>query len=256
LISKKQGISIDIYKIPLDDKKTYDMLSSGDTVGVVNFKFAGGFPIQVNTRNKFLKKLKPECFEDLCAMDALYQPKRCYREKFTELIKRKNSGEKVKYIHPIIEQHTRNTYGVIVYKEQIIQILADVAGLSLTEAELLSRLLKKKKLHELSEWKDKFMAGSSGKGIESEMAEKIWRMLHKAGAYAMSKASATAHTMLTYQTAWLKANYPIEFYSGCILTDLYPKRIKRFMMDAHKSGVRKQVKKMVLEYTDTNNFTQ
>jgi DNA polymerase-3 subunit alpha len=102
------------------------------------------------------------------------------------------------------------------------------------------------------------MAGSSGIGIKSDMAEKIWNMIQIASASATSKASSIAHSTLLYQTAWLKANYPIEFYAGSILTDLYPKRVKGFMKDAHKSGVRKQVKKMVLEYTDTdiNKFSQ
>ena len=204
LIERNHGVKIDIDNIPTNDEKTYALFSRGQTTAV--FQFESG-PMR-----EYLKKLKPSSIRDLAAMNALYRPGPM--EFIDDFIKRKQGQAKVEYLHPVLEPILNETYGIIVYQEQVIQIANKVAGMSLAEADILRRAMGKKDLLAMAQQKEKFVAGASKNGIPEKTASGIFEAIDKFANYGFNKSHAVAYSIIAYQTAYLKAHYPEEFLAA------------------------------------------
>ncbi|MFO7444902.1 MAG: DNA polymerase III subunit alpha, partial [Ignavibacteriaceae bacterium] len=204
LIKKNHGIDIDIDNIPLDDEKTYQLFSKGQTTGVFQFESA---PMR-----EYLKKLKPTSLSDLSAMNALYRPGPM--EFIDDFIDRKFGVKEVRYLHPVLETILKETYGIIVYQEQVIQIANKVGGMSLAEADILRRAMGKKDLLAMKEQKVKFTEGAVQNGIPKKVAEEIFDAIDKFANYGFNKSHSVAYSYVAYQTAYLKAHYTPEFLAA------------------------------------------
>jgi DNA polymerase III subunit alpha len=205
---EKEGKKIDLEKLELDDKRTYELLKAAETVGV--------FQLESQGMRRYLKELKLNVFEDIIAMIALYRPGPM------ELIPKYISGKRTKrisYLHPKLKPILQNTYGVAVYQEQILQIAKDLAGFSLSEADILRKAIGKKIKGLLKEQEKKFVEGCVKQGIEREVAEKIFNFIEPFAGYAFNRAHAACYAMIAYQTAYLKSNWPVEFMTALLITD-------------------------------------
>ncbi len=209
---KEKGIKIDIDNIPLDDKKTYELFSRGETIGVFQFESAG--------MREYLKKLKPECIEDLIAMNALYRPGPLGSAMVDDFIKRKHGEKEVKYLHPMLEPILKETYGVIVYQEQVMQIASKLGGFSLGDADLLRRAMGKKLVDVMHSQKQEFIKGAKKNNISEETAEEIFDLMDKFAGYGFNKSHSTGYGLIAYQTAYLKAHYPAEFMASTISSEM------------------------------------
>ena len=206
-----KGDKIDIEKIPLDDSKVYKLFSKGLTTGVFQFESSG--------MREFLKKLKPSVIEDLIAMNALYRPGPM--KNIDDFISRKAGKKKIKYPHSSMEPILEETYGIIVYQEQVMQIAHEIAGFSLAEADIMRRAMGKKIKKLMDELKVKFVEGAQKKNnISSTKAESIYELIEKFAQYGFNKSHSTAYAYVAYQTAWLKAHYPAEFMSANLTSEM------------------------------------
>ncbi len=204
LIKKNHGIDLDIDAVPLDDEKTFHLFAKGQTTGV--FQFESG-PMR-----EYLKKLKPTSLSDLSAMNALYRPGPM--EFIDDFIDRKFGIKAVEYLHPILEPILKETYGIIVYQEQVIQIANKVGGMSLAEADILRRAMGKKDLKAMAEQKVKFIDGAMSNGISKKTATEIFDAIDKFANYGFNKSHSVAYSYVAYQTAYLKAHYTAEFLAA------------------------------------------
>lgn len=204
LIKKNHNVEIDIDEIPLDDEDSYKLFAKGQTTGIFQFESP---PMR-----EHLKKLNPTCLSDLAAMNALYRPGPM--EFIDQFIDRKFGRKQVKYLHPILEDILKETYGIIVYQEQVIQIANIIGGMSLAEADLLRRAMGKKDLLAMKEQKAKFIDGADAKGISKKIAEEIFAAIDKFANYGFNKSHAVAYSYIAYQTAYLKAHYTSEFLAA------------------------------------------
>jgi DNA polymerase III subunit alpha len=204
LIKQNYNVEIDIENIPTDDEKTYALFSRGQTTAV--FQFESG-PMR-----EYLKKLKPTSIQDLAAMNALYRPGPM--EFIDDFIKRKHGVAKVEYLHPVLEPILKETYGIIVYQEQVIQIANKVAGMSLADADILRRAMGKKDLLAMAQQKEIFVKGASQNKISEKVAAEIFEAIDKFANYGFNKSHAVAYSIVAYQTAYLKAHYPAEFLAA------------------------------------------
>ncbi len=209
IIRKIYGKEIDINDIPLDDSATLKLLKEVQTTGV--------FQLESSGMKRYLKELKPTCLEDIIAMVALYRPGPI--EWIPDYIKGKHHPEKVKYLHPKLEPILKETYGVAVYQEQVLQIARDLAGFTLGEADVLRKAVGKKIKKLLIEQKKKFIDGVIKQGHGKELGEKLFRFIEPFAGYGFNKAHATCYAMIAYQTAYLKANYPAEFMAALLTSD-------------------------------------
>ncbi len=207
---KKRGVIVDIDKIPLDDTKTYEMLARGETVGV--------FQVEGQGMRRALVDMKPDRFEDIIALVALYRPgpmanipTYCFRKVGKEL---------PEYIHPKLEPVLKETFGVIVYQEQVMEAARVLAGYSLGEADLLRRAMGKKIKKEMAAQQDRFVKGAVAQGIDKSQAQTIFDLLAKFADYGFNKSHAAAYALVAYQTAYLKANYPVEFLAASMTLDM------------------------------------
>ncbi len=212
LVKERDGKEIDIENLPLDDKKTYEMLMKGDTLGV--FQLEGG-----GIRD-LLMDIRPDCIEDVIACIALYRPGPMESGHHTMYAQRKNKVEEVSYDHALMEVPLESTYGVLTYQEQIGLILQNMAGFDIAEAMLVIKAISKKQPGEIDEHGEKFIAGSKTKGVDERLAHKIYEQIKKFSRYGFNKAHATAYGLLAYQTAYLKANYPIEFHAAYLSSEM------------------------------------
>lgn len=225
LIKKNYGIEINIDDIPLDDEKTYQIFSRGQTTGVFQFESP---PMR-----EYLKKLQPTCLSDLAAMNALYRPGPM--EFIDEFIDRKFGKKKIKYLHPAMEEILKETYGVIVYQEQVIQIANKIGGMSLAEADILRRAMGKKDLLAMKEQKEKFISGAAEKGTSKKIAEEIFKAIDKFANYGFNKSHAVAYSYIAYQTAYLKAHYTAEFLAANLTNEFEnTDKITTFLEDCRK----------------------
>lgn len=207
---EQQGKKINIEKIPLDDPDVYRLFSKGLTIGVFQFESSG--------MREFLKKLTPTVIEDLIAMNALYRPGPM--ENIADFIARKRGRKKIEYSHPSLESILKETYGIIVYQEQVMQIAHDVAGFSLAEADIMRRAMGKKNRQLMTELKVKFLEGSVKNNIPRRTAERIYELIEKFAQYGFNKSHSTAYAYVAFQTAWLKAHYPAEFMSANLTSEM------------------------------------
>ena len=205
------GKKIDIENIPLDDQDVYSLFTKGLTIGVFQFESSG--------MREFLKKLKPTAIEDLIAMNALYRPGPM--NNIDDFIKRKHGKKRIKYLHPSMENILQETYGIIVYQEQVMQIANEIAGFSLAEADIMRRAMGKKIKKLMDELKIKFIEGAKKKNnIEPEIGKQIYELIEKFAEYGFNKSHSTAYAYVAYQTAWLKTHYPAEFMSANLTSEM------------------------------------
>jgi|CXWL01.1.fsa_nt_gi DNA polymerase-3 subunit alpha len=225
---RERGIDIDLRKLPEGDKKTYEMLGRGDTVGVFQLESAG--------MRDTLKKLKPDCLEDIIALVSLYRPGPM--ENIPTYIARKHGEEKPLYQHPLLEQVLKETFGVIIYQEQVMQIAQLLAGYSLGEADLLRRAMGKKIKAEMEAQRSIFVERSVANNVAKKQAESIFDLIAKFAEYGFNKSHAAAYAVIAYQTAYMKANFPVEFIAASMTYDMgNTDKLSIFREDAAKFGI-------------------
>lgn len=208
-ILKKEGITVDLKKIPLDDKKTFEMLSRGETMGVFQLSSSG--------MTKYLKELKPTCVEDLMAMVALYRPGPI--AVIPEYIKRKRNPKLVKVIDKRVEKYLEASYGLIVYQDDLLFCAIELAGYNWEEADKFRKAVGKKIPEEMAAQKEKFIQGVVKNGRSKEFAENLWKLFEPFQSYGFNKAHAASYGMVAYQTAYMKANYPVEYMTALLTAE-------------------------------------
>jgi len=209
VIEDLHGKKIDISKIPLDDKKTFKLLQETLTTGV--------FQLESSGMRRYLKELKPTDLEDIIAMVALYRPGPM--ELIPTYIKRKFGKERIHYLHPKLEPILSKTYGVAIYQEQLMQIARDLAGFTLSQADILRKAVGKKIKSLLDEQSKKMIDGMIANAIDKKIAEQIWHWFEPFAKYGFNRSHAACYAMIAYRTAYLRAHYPIEFYSSLFNAD-------------------------------------
>jgi len=209
IIKKVYGKEIDLEQLKYDDEKVYQLLSSGNCVGL--------FQVESGGMRRYLQELKPTKFEDIIAMLALYRPGPM--ELIPQFINRKHGKEKINYFHPQLESILENTYGVCIYQEQLMQIAHDLAGFSMAQADVLRKAVGKKIKSLLEAQKDQMIEGMVKNKIERRTAEKIWNWVIPFARYGFNKSHAASYARITYQTAWLKAHYPNAFMAALLTSD-------------------------------------
>jgi DNA polymerase-3 subunit alpha len=228
LIKINQNKNINIDEIPIDDELTYKLFSKGQTTGVFQFESA---PMK-----EHLKNLKPTSIKDLSAMNALYRPGPM--EFISDFINRKHGRKPIEYLHPLLEEILKETYGIIVYQEQVIQIANKIAGMSLAEADILRRAMGKKDLKEMQKQQSKFVEGAIKNEIPKKIAEEIFVVIDKFANYGFNKSHAVAYSFVAYQTAYLKANYPAEFLAANLTNEFgNPDKVTLLLDDCRKLKV-------------------
>ncbi len=209
IVKKTRGLTVDIKNIPLDDKKTYEMLARGETMGT--FQLGGG------GLTKFLKELKPERVEDLMAMVALYRPGPI--SQIPEYIKRKNNPELITYLDPRMEKFLGMSYGLIVYQDDLLFCALDLAGYTWEEADKFRKAVGKKIPAEMAAQKEKFTAGIVDHGQTAKFAEELWKLFEPFQSYGFNKAHAASYGVVAYQTSYMKANYPVEYMCALLTAE-------------------------------------
>ncbi|MDD3371265.1 MAG: DNA polymerase III subunit alpha, partial [Alphaproteobacteria bacterium] len=208
---RNRGIEVDLSHLPLDDAKTYAMLTKGDTTGV--------FQLESSGMRDVLRKLHPNRFEDIIALVALYRPGPM--DNIPTYIKRKNGEETVEYLHESLQPILEDTFGILIYQEQVMQAAQLLAGYSLGAADLLRRAMGKKKVAEMQAQRANFVKGAGEKhGLSEEQAGMIFDQIDKFAGYGFNKSHAAAYALVAYQTAFLKANYPVEFFAAAMNFEL------------------------------------
>jgi DNA polymerase-3 subunit alpha len=221
---------VDLAVIPLDDASVYKMISAADVTGV--------FQLESSGFRELLKKLKPDCFEDIVAAGALYRPGPLEGGMVDDFIERKHGRKRVEYDHPSLEPILKDTYGVIVYQEQVMQISSALAGYSLGKADLLRRAMGKKKAEVMAKEKAGFLEGAAVKKVDPKVAERVFDLMEKFAGYGFNRSHSAAYGMLTYQTAFLKRYYPVEFYAALLTCDKDDTdAVVKFIAEARGSGI-------------------
>ena len=208
---KRRGVEIDISLIPLDDRKTYELYASAKTVAV--------FQVESSGMMDALRRMKPTCIEDIVALVALYRPGPM--ENIPKYCEVKNGLAERESIHPLIDHILEETQGIIVYQEQVMQIAQEMAGYTLGGADLLRRAMGKKIAEEMAKERPKFIEGAVKNGVDRKKAGEVFDLLEKFANYGFNKSHAAAYAVVSYQTAWLKANYPVEFMAGVMNCDIH-----------------------------------
>lgn len=207
---REKQIEIDIHRLPLNDPDTFKIFSEGETIGVFQFESSG--------MRDYLKKLHPECLEDLIAMNALYRPGPM--EWINDFIDRKHGHTPVQYIHPLLEPILKETHGIIVYQEQVMQIANRLGGFSMAKADVLRRAMGKKSVDLMQEQRVAFVEGAQKNGISENQAETIFDLMNRFAGYGFNKSHATCYSVVAYQTAFLKAHYPKEFMAANLTSEM------------------------------------
>jgi len=219
---------IDIPKLPLDDKKTFELLARGDGSGV--------FQLEGNGMRDVLRKMKPDRFEDIIAVVALYRPGPM--ENIPSYIKRKHGEEAPDYLHPLLEGILKETYGIMIYQEQVMQIAQVLSGYSLGGADLLRRAMGKKIKAEMDAQRASFIEGAEKNGVKGDKASSIFDQVDKFAGYGFNKSHAAAYALVCYQTAYLKANHPVEFFAATMTLDMgNVDKLNGYRRDLEKIGV-------------------
>ena len=226
---KKRGIDLDTQNIDFDDRSTYEMLARGDSVGV--------FQLEGQGMRDLLRRMKPDRIHDLIALVALYRPGPM--DSIPKYIAVKNGKEAPEYLHPMLEPILKETFGVMTYQEDVMNIARELGGYSLGQADLLRRAMGKKIKAEMDPHREKFIEGAGKKGILPSIAEQIFEQAAKFAGYGFNKGHAAAYAQVAYQTAYLKANYPVEFLAASMTLDIgNTDRLNVFRQEAQRLGVR------------------
>lgn len=249
LIKLRQGIEFDIDRIPLDDKPTYDMLIKGDTDGV--------FQLESSGMKKLVKDLKPDVFEDLGALVALFRPGPLQAGMVEDFVERKHGRKEITYPHPSLVPVLKDTYGTIVYQEQIMQVFQVLADYSLGQADMVRRMMGKKKLDEMAQQKGKFVEGAARHGMSAKDATALFEQIEKFAEYCFNRSHSAAYAFVAYQTAYLKCHYPIE-YLASLLTSVSgdQEKTQLYIEEAQKNGIKvmpPDINKSYAEFTPDGN---
>ncbi len=207
---RARGVALDLAKLPLDDRPTYELVSRAETTGI--------FQLESGGMRDALRKLKPDCLEDIVAMNALYRPGPM--DNIPRYINVKHGVEDPSYLHPMLKPILEETNGVIIFQEQVMEIAKQLAGYTLGGADLLRRAMGKKIKAEMDAQRETFIAGATSRGIEEGLAVTIFEAVAKFASYGFVKSHATAYALLAYQTAYLKANHAVEFYAAAMTTEM------------------------------------
>ncbi len=210
LIKKIHNVDIDLNNLPENDAATFELFGKAHTVGIFQFESSG--------MQDWLRKLKPNSISDLVAMNALYRPGPM--EMIGDFIERKHGKQKVTYLHPKLEPILKETYGVIVYQEQVIKIASEVAGLTLAQADLLRRAMGKKDEALMAKMRQQFIDGSVQQGLKSDLGGQIFDLILKFASYGFNKSHSVAYSIVAYQTGYLKAHFPAEFLAACMTAEI------------------------------------
>ena len=228
LIKYRHNITLNPDDFPLDDEPTYNLFQRGETVGIFQYESVG--------MQRYLRELKPNKFEDLIAMNALYRPGPL--EYIPSFIRRKNGEEEIQYDLPEMKHHLEQTYGITVYQEQVMLLSQELAGFSKGEADVLRKAMGKKIFSLLEELKPKFINGGKERGHNADILEKIWKDWEAFASYAFNKSHSTCYAWIAYQTAYLKANYPAEYMAAVLSNNMNDiKQVSFFMEECRRMGV-------------------
>jgi DNA polymerase-3 subunit alpha len=227
---KKNEPAIELIKLPLDDKATFDLLKACDTTAV--------FQLESRGLKEIIHRLQPGHFDEIVALVALYRPGPLQSGMVDDFINRKHGKSRVEYAHPLLEPILRTTYGVILYQEQVMQIAQTMAGYTLGGADILRRAMGKKKPEEMAKQRAIFVAGSDKNKIDPEIANQIFDLMEMFADYGFNKSHSAAYALLSYQTAYLKAHYPAEFMAAVLSSDMdHTDKVVRFLEDSKKMGL-------------------
>ena len=245
MVKKYQGIDVDINNIPLDDPETYKMLVRGETVGV--------FQLESQGMMNLVKRLKPDVFEDLGALVALFRPGPLGSGMVDEFVDRKHGIKEVTYAHPLLEPILKDTYGTIVYQEQIMQVFQTLADYSLGQADIVRRMMGKKKIEEMQQQKGKFIElASTRHDMKPEDATTLFEQIEAFASYCFNRSHSAAYAFVAYQTAYLKCHYPVEYLSALLSSVADNKdQTQLYIEEANKYGIKvlpPDINKSVLEY--------
>ncbi len=229
MVKRTQGIEIDVDRLPLDDKKTYDLLNRAETLGV--------FQLESGGMRDLCRKFQISSVEHITALVALYRPGPM--ELIPEFIKRRHGEVKIEYEHPLLEPIAKETYGILIYQEQVMQAAQLLAGFTLGAADLLRRAMGKKKVEEMAQQREKFVKGCAATNkIPAAKANQIFDLLEKFAGYGFNKSHAAAYAVVAYQTAYLKANYPVEFFCAMMTNDMSDtEKLARYIAEAREFDI-------------------
>jgi DNA polymerase III alpha subunit len=229
MVKKTHGVTIDIDHLPLDDQKTYDLLNRAETLGV--------FQLESGGMRDLCKKFQISSVEHITALVALYRPGPM--DLIPEFVKRRHGEVKIEYEHPLLESISRETYGILIYQEQVMQAAQILAGFTLGAADLLRRAMGKKKVEEMQKQREKFVKGcKETNNIPATKANQIFDLLEKFAGYGFNKSHAAAYAIVAYQTAYLKANYPVEFYCAMMTNDMAAlDKLSEYIAEAREVGI-------------------
>jgi DNA polymerase-3 subunit alpha len=226
---KQRGVDIDLSTLPLDDAPTYQMLARGDVVGV--------FQVESQGMRRALVDMRPDRFEDIIALVALYRPGPM--ANIPTYCARKHGDEEPEYLHPMLEPILKETFGVIIYQEQVMQIAQVMAGYSLGDADLLRRAMGKKIRAEMEKQRAIFVEGAVKNGVQQSQADTIFELLAKFADYGFNKSHAAAYALVSYQTAFMKAHYPVEFIAASMTLDMSnTDKLSEFRSEAQRLGIK------------------
>ncbi len=212
LIKQTRGVDIDLFQLPVDDRETYALLQRGDTQGVFQFE-SGGI-------RDLLTRMRPDSIRDIIAANALYRPGPLGGGMVDAYVNRKQGKEKPEYPHPVMEEILAETYGVMVYQEQVMRILNRLGGIELSSAYACIKAISKKKQEIIDQRKEEFVAGAKQRGVAEGTAKQIFDLITHFGGYGFNKSHSTAYAQLAYQTAYLKAHYPAEFMAAVLTSEI------------------------------------
>jgi DNA polymerase-3 subunit alpha len=237
-IMDNYGTKLDLDRLPLDDETAYRLLSAGDTIGV--------FQLESSGLRTILRDLKPDRFEDIIALVALYRPGPLGSGMVDDYIQRRHGQIQITYLHPLLEPILKSTYGVILYQEQVMRIASALGGFTLGEADQLRRAMSKKKPEVLAGYRQQFLDGAALKGVDQNVAAKIFELMEYFAGYGFNKSHSAAYAMLSYQTAYLKAHYPAEFMAALLSSVMESKDRVPFYIEECRS------KKIEILHPDVN----
>ena len=229
LVKESKGLTLDPEDLPLDDAKSYQLLAEARTFGVFQLESAG--------MRDALKSLKPTRIQDIIAMVALYRPGPM--ELIPEFVNRKHGRAPITYEHPLMERHLQETYGIMIYQEQVMGLAADLAGFTLGEADTLRKAMGKKDRELMAAQKAKFLVGCRANQVDGKKAERIWDLIEKFAGYGFNKSHAACYGLVAYQTAYFKANHPVEFMAALLTSEMEKTdKIVQYMEECRSMGLR------------------
>jgi len=231
LIKKRHGIDLEINKVSLEDEATYELLQHGDTDGV--------FQLESSGMKNLVRRLKPNVFEDMGALVALFRPGPLESGMVDDFVERKHGRQQVTYAHDLLIPILKDTYGTIVYQEQIMQIFQALAGYTLGQADMVRRMMGKKKFDEMAKQKEKFIEGAGKNGMSAQAATELFEQIEKFAAYCFNRSHSAAYAFVSYQTAYLKAHYFVE-YMAALLSSVKGDQDKTqmYIAECQKHGVK------------------